>query len=266
MTPVGEPREPEHELVARHLRAGRREVGGGVARVGGGRGEGGAGRRRPALELAAEEEVGELGLPVGQPLRVAALLPVEVVPAHRAELVGVRRHVDHPRLGRPQQGGQQPAGEGEVAEVVGAELHLEAGVGAPQRQGHDAGVVHQHVEPLDGAGRRSRRRPAPTPRSDRSRLTTSGAAPVATAFTDSRAVAAFSALRHASRTRAPAAGQGLGAAKAEAGVGAGDEHRAPGLVGDVGSRPASHAGHPARRGPPALGYGRQAQGRQPELS
>jgi hypothetical protein len=41
-------------------------------------------------------------------------------------------------------------------------------------------------------------------RSERSRLTTSGAGPVAAAFTDSSALAAFSALRHASSTRAPA--------------------------------------------------------------
>ena len=42
--------------------------------------------------------------------------------------------------------GQQQVGQREVAEVVGAELHLEAVLGAPLGDGHHAGVVDQDVE------------------------------------------------------------------------------------------------------------------------
>ena len=42
--------------------------------------------------------------------------------------------------------GQQQVGQREVAEVVGAELHLEAVLGALLGDGHDAGVVDEDVE------------------------------------------------------------------------------------------------------------------------
>ena len=60
-------------------------------------------------------------------------------------------------------GGQQPveqqAGEGEVAEVVGAELHLEPVGRLPAGDGHDAGVVDQDVEPVVSGGETGRERP-----------------------------------------------------------------------------------------------------------
>ena len=102
---------------------------------------------------------------------------------------------------RPQPA-QEEAGEGEVAEVVGADLQLEAVGGLAPRRGHHAGVVDQQVE----AGRRERlgegahrgqvgkvelrhvRRRA----GGRRRGSTSAAA------------SPFSVLRHASVTAAPA--------------------------------------------------------------
>jgi hypothetical protein len=56
--------------------------------------------------------------------------------------------------GHGQQQVQQQPGEREVAEVVGAELHLEAVPGGLLRGVHHAGVVDQQVDPLV-AGRRS---------------------------------------------------------------------------------------------------------------
>ena len=41
---------------------------------------------------------------------------------------------------------QQQAGEGEVAQVVGAELHLEAVLGERLRRVHHPGVVDQQVD------------------------------------------------------------------------------------------------------------------------
>ena len=50
---------------------------------------------------------------------------------------------------RDQRRGQQRAQQ-EVAEVIGADLHLEAVLGPVQRTGHDGGVVDQDVERLAG--------------------------------------------------------------------------------------------------------------------
>ena len=102
-------------------------------------------RVQPALQLVAEEQVGELALPVGGPLAVAAP-PVQVVPVHAADPVHGAAQVHHPRPGRRQQRGQQPAGEREVAEVIGAELHLEAVHGLAAGQRHHPGVVDQAVQ------------------------------------------------------------------------------------------------------------------------
>jgi hypothetical protein len=53
---------------------------------------------------------------------------------------------DHPGGGGAQHRGQQAGGERPVAEVVDAELGLEAVGGAPLRHRHHAGVVDQQVD------------------------------------------------------------------------------------------------------------------------
>ena len=63
--------------------------------------------------------------------------------------------------------GEQEPGQGEVAEVVGAELHLEAVGGGAARQRHHARVVDEQVEPVDVAGRRRSPRTEATARRDR---------------------------------------------------------------------------------------------------
>ena len=65
-----------------------------------------------------------------------------------------RRHRHHP-VGDL---GQQQVGQREVAEVVGADLAFEAVDGLRVRHGHDAGVVDQHVDPVDSVGEGAHRR------------------------------------------------------------------------------------------------------------
>jgi len=59
---------------------------------------------------------------------------------------GVASSLHHPRAGRRQQLVQQETGQREVAQVVGAHLHLEAVGGASQRKRHHAGVVAQRIQ------------------------------------------------------------------------------------------------------------------------
>ena len=162
-----------------------------------------------------------------------------------ADAVHDRRRGDHAgRVGR-RSSGEQPAGEGEVAEVVGAELRLEAVGGAAQRERHDAGVVHEDVE-LVVDDRSSSAACSTEPRSARSSSSSRGS----------------DAARHrAARRRAPpcpARGCGRrgsprrrarprpGRAQTEPAVGAGDDHRSTGLVGDLVVVPCAVCGHPAR--------------------
>ena len=101
----------------------------------------------PALELGGEQQVRQLALAVGAPPLVATLAH-EVVEVHAPHAVGAGRHRDDPRARPGDQCGQEEAGEREVAEVVGPELHLEAVGGRATRDRHDARVVDQQVEPL----------------------------------------------------------------------------------------------------------------------
>ena len=104
----------------------RIEFGVGDAGVGGHR----DGRRalggEPALQLVGEHQVGQLGLPVGGDPVVAAL-PLQVVEVDRGpDAVADAADRHHPRAVDRQHVVQQQPGEREVAEVVGAELQLEA--------------------------------------------------------------------------------------------------------------------------------------------
>ena len=122
------------------------EVGAGDARVGGGRGELRAGCRGAPLQLEREEQVGQLGAAVGD-VGVVALRRVALEHLAVAGVVGDRRHRRDPGRRCLEQVRHQQPGEGEVAEVVGAELQLEAVVGlASPRRGHHAGVVDEEVE------------------------------------------------------------------------------------------------------------------------
>lgn len=120
------------------------------ARVHGVRGDGGdvallLGGAQPPRELGAEEHVGQLALLV-RPPRVVRPLRVEVVEVDATGGVRQRREGDDAGGRGLDEPGQQQAGEEEVAEVVDAELQLEAVLGLHARAGHDAGVVDEQVD------------------------------------------------------------------------------------------------------------------------
>ena len=84
-----------HERVLHDVLGAVLEVGRRVAGVRAGHADARARLVEAALELGHEEQVGELGLPVGAPARVAAALPVEVVEVDRAHAVRARGDDDH---------------------------------------------------------------------------------------------------------------------------------------------------------------------------
>jgi hypothetical protein len=106
-----------------------------------------------AVEFESEEKIGELGAAVRGP-RLVVVFPVEVVEVHGGSAVGNGADGDDAwRRGRCglKDRWEQEAGEGEVAEVVGAELELESiGSDATLGKGHDAGVVDEEVEAAVG--------------------------------------------------------------------------------------------------------------------
>jgi hypothetical protein len=104
---------------------------------------------QPPVQLEREEQVRQLRLSVGVPAEVATIA-VEIVERDAAHLVrGARERHDSGILA-PLHQLQQERGQQEVAEVVGAELKLEA-VGRPaSRRRHHAGVIDQQVEPVVG--------------------------------------------------------------------------------------------------------------------
>ncbi|KAF0653596.1 TetR family transcriptional regulator [Cyanobium sp. Copco_Reservoir_LC18] len=97
------------------------------------------------LQLQGEHHVGQLALAVGPPAVVAALA-LEIVEGDAAEVLGPGGDGDHPGAGPVAQQGQQGEGEGDVAQVVGAELELETLAGEGPGRRHHAGVVDQQVE------------------------------------------------------------------------------------------------------------------------
>src|SRR6202012_5425066 len=81
---------------------------------------------------------------------------LQVVEVDLADPVGAAGHGDDAGGGRRLQLLRQEAGEGEVAEVVGAELELEAVGGLATRRRHHARVVDQQIERLGAGGDRGR--------------------------------------------------------------------------------------------------------------
>ncbi len=105
----------------------------------------GTGVLQTMAEFTDEQEVCKLALEVGPP-RGVRLLVVQIVEVDLAGPVALAadRHDAGPFRGH--QRWQQTAGQCEIAEVVDAELHLEALRGVAQRYGHQAGIVDQDVQ------------------------------------------------------------------------------------------------------------------------
>ena len=105
-----------------------------------------ADRRAAPLQFEREHQAGQLRLAVGGHRRVAARR-LQVVELQRAIARGDAGQRHHARVGAGAQQRQQVRGQRVVAEVVGAELQLEAVFGhLPRRWRHHRGVVDQQVE------------------------------------------------------------------------------------------------------------------------
>src|SRR4029450_487175 len=89
--------------------------------------------------LHCEQDVGRLGLAVCQPRVVRAAVEVDVVEVDVPVDVSDGADRDDAGVAGGDEGVAQAGGQGEVAEVVGGELHLPALAGPRQRGGHDAG-------------------------------------------------------------------------------------------------------------------------------
>src|ERR1700737_3396450 len=88
----------------------------------------------PSVELESKEQVGELGLSVRSPARVAAF-PFQVVEPHLSGLVVVAADSHNSSVGLLAKEGQQEAGQREMAEMIGPELKLESVGSPPVRRG-----------------------------------------------------------------------------------------------------------------------------------
>ena len=102
----------------------------------------------PALQLVGEQQVGQLGLTVG-PEPAITPLPLQIVKVDlRPEAVVHAADGDDPGGGRCGQPIQQQPGEREWAQVVDAELELEAVSGRGVRRVAHPGVVDQQIDPV----------------------------------------------------------------------------------------------------------------------
>ena len=104
---------------------------------------------QPRIESDGMQRVGCLGLPVGHLLVVFAPFEMGIVPVDVAADMGEAGEDNDARRIALLQQGKQPFGQREVADMVGAKLPLEPIGGVAEGAGHDAGIVHQHVDPVE---------------------------------------------------------------------------------------------------------------------
>ena len=100
----------------------------------------------PSLQRHREQHVRRLGLAIGLPFVVGTTHIVDVIEIHIREFVASRSQVDDPCRRTLEQRRYEQAGEQEMPEVAGRELHLVAFSGARERTRHHARIVDQHVE------------------------------------------------------------------------------------------------------------------------
>ena len=134
---------------------------------------------------------------------------------------------------RTQEARQQVRGQHPVAEVVDAELHLEAVGGPSLGARHQPGVVHQDVDPLVALGDRRSRRACTDSSDPRSRATSSRDASGTLAVMSSTADGGLRLVAHRHDHVGTGRSEGAGALEAEPAVRAGDDRDASGQVGDV---------------------------------
>ncbi|CAL2069196.1 hypothetical protein GPN2_20966 [Streptomyces murinus] len=215
------------------------ELGAGHAGVRGHR-DGRAVRGEPALQLVREHQVGQLGLTIGADPAVRPL-PLQVVEVDRGpDTVAGAADRHHARAGHRQHQVQQQPGEREVAEVVGAELQLEAVPGGLLRGVHHAGVVDQQVEAVEAGPQRRRRGPDGVERGQVQRLHGHVAGHAG------RSLLALLDVAHGEHHGSPALGERLGGLVPQSGVGPGHHGHSPALVRNIRRRPLfTHVGLPS---------------------
>lgn len=98
------------------------------------------------VQLDRVQHVGGLGLPVGRPLVVVAMLEVHIIKVHVVALMTTGAEVHDPARSVGNQGWSHQAGQQKMTKVVGAELPLEPVVGRVLRAPHHNGVVDQNVQ------------------------------------------------------------------------------------------------------------------------
>jgi len=168
---------------------------------------------------------------------------LQIVEVDAAHLVGVARDCHHARVRASLQLADQARGEREVAEVVGAELQLEAIPCLPPRRRHHARVVDQQIQALvvapgakaRGEGRHRRQ----VGEVQCGRLEARTRRPLLDRALRLRGLGAVAACEHDARAVARKLPRG---SQPEAAVGPGDDRGAPPLIGDLLARPpAAHA-------------------------
>ena len=199
------------------------------------------GALQAALQLIGEEQVGQLGLTVRADPAVA-VLPLQVVEADSVAREAMTHAADRhdPRTWRGQHAVEQQVGEREVAQMIGAELQFEAVLGGLLRREHHTGVVDQQIDAVvpglqfvgGGADRLQRRQVELLQRHAGARVGPGDQVGRGLALLD----VAYG--EHDVRALRGERRRGL---IAKAGVGAGDDRGAVGLVGNVGGCPLGHA-------------------------
>ena len=104
-----------------------------------------AAARQAALQLVGEEQVGQLAAGVGAPAGIFTPA-VEVIKIYHPAGVDQAGDGDDAGIRGSQKLVEQQTGEGEVTQVVDAELQLEAIDGLAVGGGHQTGVVDQDVQ------------------------------------------------------------------------------------------------------------------------
>ncbi len=110
----------------------------------------GIGRDAPAAEplrqADREQGVGGLGLSIGVPFVIRAAPILDVVEVDVGAAMGAGREYDDTGRRRRLQGGEQQERQEEMAEMVGAELQLEAIAGRALRRGHYPRVIDEEIQ------------------------------------------------------------------------------------------------------------------------
>ena len=122
------------------------QIGGGPAGMGGGH-NGMICSGQFALQLVCKVEIGNLAVAIGFPGGIFALFPGQVVKINIPTSMGGAADVDDAAAGCVPEQIKEQAGQGEVPEVVGAELQLKAVGGLAIRRNHHPGVVDQQIQP-----------------------------------------------------------------------------------------------------------------------